>query len=228
MRIAFSSALPQDRNIYVIDADGSDLIKVTTGSRWNHHPSWSPDGERLTFSSSWTEEDQKSAVFTVDVDAGEPTVLFMCEVLCQYPTWSPDGTRLAVSWWVRDDETGWYIPNIRIVDSDGTAWMLESGLRKEHVATWSPDGSTLLFAGGAMAGGGYDLYLVDPDGGAPTRLTTGGTSWGATFSRDGSSILYDQSTLEGASMLYLMNVDGTNPHRVLDLPGRHQLPSWRP
>jgi TolB protein len=229
MRIAFASALPDDRNIYVIDADGSDLSPVTTGSTWKYHPSWSPDGERLTFASEWIESaGLKSAVFTVDVDGGEPTLLFTCDHLCQYPTWSPDGTRLAVAWWVPwEGHPGWFIPNVRVFDTGGTAWMLGSGLLKEHVPTWSRDGSSLLFGGGPTVGGGYDLYLVDPDGGTPTRLTTGGSCWGATFSRDGASILYD-AVWQGDPTLYVMNVDGTDPRRLLNRPGSHQLPSWRP
>jgi TolB protein len=223
--IAFSSAVPGDWNVYLIDADGSNLRALTTGPDWKYHPTWSPDGERLAFRS----DSAGGGIYTIRADGTAQTLLTTCDHHCMYPSWSPDGSRLALAWWVEEEGVaGVYIPNVMIVDADGSnPHMLGTGMVKENKPAWSRDGSTLVFAGSATSGGGYDLYAVDPDGGGTTRLTTDRTSLGATFSRDGSRIMFG-SARDGPTTLYVMNADGTDPQRITALQGRNERPSWRP
>src|SRR5207302_1622395 len=53
-RIAFSSTRDGNNEIYVMNADGSGVTRLTNESNIganNYHPSWSPDSSRLTFAS---------------------------------------------------------------------------------------------------------------------------------------------------------------------------------
>ncbi len=76
--------------------------------------------------------------------------------------------------------------------------------------TFSPDGSTVVFASGED---GSDLYAVDPFGTEkPHRITFGHETSTAspTFSPDGRKIAFTSSRL-GHAEVYITDADGTNP-----------------
>ena len=50
-RIAFSGTRNGNIDIYVMDADGSNLRRLTTDPNDDLHPSWSPDGTRIVYDS---------------------------------------------------------------------------------------------------------------------------------------------------------------------------------
>lgn len=65
----------EHRNLYVVDADGGNLRRVTEtpaeGFLWDVHPAWSPDGRRLAFARYRTNADWPwvpLGLFVVDVD----------------------------------------------------------------------------------------------------------------------------------------------------------------
>ena len=47
----YSSYLATDGEIYVVNADGGGLTRLTNNSAFDWHPSWSPDGSRIAFAS---------------------------------------------------------------------------------------------------------------------------------------------------------------------------------
>lgn len=48
-RIAFESDLDGDMDIYVMNADGSNVRPLTSNGNWDEGPAWSPDGTRIAF-----------------------------------------------------------------------------------------------------------------------------------------------------------------------------------
>jgi TolB protein len=82
--------------IYVLDADGSNLRRVTPMRLNAGNPDWSPDGKRIVFNSSY-EGQAAVEIYTIRPDGGglkrvrrEPRNSFSFE-----PVWSPDGERIA-------------------------------------------------------------------------------------------------------------------------------------
>jgi len=102
-RIAFSSDRDGVYNIYVMNADGSNITQIThatTGDprRGMIQPTWSPDGIQIAFvctsdTPSWLE----GKLYVVNAAGGEPALLLDAE-WCYDPAWSPDGTWLAFSY----------------------------------------------------------------------------------------------------------------------------------
>ncbi|MBA2306245.1 MAG: PD40 domain-containing protein [Acidobacteria bacterium] len=108
--IAFSSnrhdpaGAVRNDEIYVINADGSDLVRLTgnaesgvPGSDVN--PAWSPKGDRIAFESNRTGQPE---IWVMNADGSEPTRLTNFEaeptpsnVSVTKPTWSPTGDRIA-------------------------------------------------------------------------------------------------------------------------------------
>ena len=50
-RIAFHSERDGNPEIYVMNADGSDVTQLTNHPQYDLHPAWSPDGRRIAFTS---------------------------------------------------------------------------------------------------------------------------------------------------------------------------------
>ena len=48
-KIAFSSTRDGDSEIYVMDIDGSNPLRLTINPARDYDPSWSPDGGRIAF-----------------------------------------------------------------------------------------------------------------------------------------------------------------------------------
>jgi len=132
-----------------------------------------------------------------------------------------------------DAAGGAFGSTISIVNADG------SGLRQlipTELAggepTWSPDGSLILFSSRpihsfSMAGqSGMHLYTSRPDGSDVQQLGAEGPVGAASWSADGSQILYTLATgysPTGAAglgairpILMVMDRDGTNVHSVVD------------
>ena len=93
------------------------------------------------------------------------------------PDWAPNGKRLAFVW---AKGPGSFIQTI---NPDGTDLQQPTPARDyelwEYYPDWSPDGKWLAYAIGAEndTGGVWQVYVIDPSGGEPIRLTfQGGNS----------------------------------------------------
>jgi Tol biopolymer transport system component len=66
-QIAFSSTRDGNREIYIIDSDSSNLVRLTDHPDIDDFPCWSPDGRRIAFTSC-RDEGTACAVYVVNRD----------------------------------------------------------------------------------------------------------------------------------------------------------------
>ena len=138
-------AATEDRNVWVVNADGSGRRRVTTGP-WHGSVAWSPDG-------LWLVSDAASALIRIRPDASGRSVIAGGEHVD--PDWSPDGATIVVQ-------------GLALVPADGgPVRALDVVQGGAFEPSWSPDGRLITFTDGENE---PDLWVADADGGNVRQL----------------------------------------------------------
>jgi Tol biopolymer transport system component len=85
-RIAFGSDHGGFRGIYIIDADGSNIQRLSDTRLGENCPDWSPDGTKLVFA-SWRDGDGE--IYIMDADGGNLQKLTDNHFEEEFPAWRP-------------------------------------------------------------------------------------------------------------------------------------------
>ena len=217
-RIVFDSNRDGNGNIYVVNADGTGLHRVTSHPEWDLSPAWSPDGRRIAFESY---RDQNWEIYVVNANGSGVTRLTNHDEGDHAPAWSPDGRRIAFeSYRAGDGNKEIYVMN---ADGGGVT-RLTNNLAWDGSPTWSPDGSRIAFE--SKRDGNSEIYVMYSDGTGLTRITND-PAWdeSPTWSLDGSRIAF-HTDRDGNKEVYVMNADGAGATRLTDRPETDSAPAW--
>jgi Tol biopolymer transport system component len=83
-------------SLWLVD-EGGRLRNVESGAAQGRAPTWSPDGNRLTFESDRGGLDGRYAIFVINLDGTGLTQLTDRGLDANHPVWSPDGRQLSFS-----------------------------------------------------------------------------------------------------------------------------------
>ena len=160
--------------LWLMNTDGTGAHQITqlnsAVDAEDHRPAWSPDATRLVFQRiDRTVSPEQGALFSVRVDGTDPRQITPWALNANDPDWSPDGTLIAFQSPAEANEGG--VQNIYTIQPDGTGLtQLTAGLSSHRGfqgtfhASWSPDGTQLLFSHSPSTALGADLYKMDRDG----------------------------------------------------------------
>ena len=93
-QIAFVSDRDRNEEIYVMNADGSNLRNLTRNPAIDSFPAWSPDGRRIAFLSR---RDGNDEIYVMDAKGRNTRNLTKNPSVDQLPSWSPSGEHIAFS-----------------------------------------------------------------------------------------------------------------------------------
>ncbi len=217
-RIAFRGEVTTGaytRDIYLMNADGSGVLRRTTGGNF-HSPAWSPDGNTLAVSSGSHYYGDIWLFSVGDNNANDIRIATMGAE----PAWSPDGKKIAFVSLSGDD--GYNALHVMNADGSGISSLTVRDAGAIHRPAWSPDGKRIVFSKCVEAV--CDLYFVPPDGGTVTQLTQLGNAWSPAWSPDGTRIAFSRGGWLSGSIAYIP-ADGGAP---IDIVSDGSQPAWRP
>jgi Tol biopolymer transport system component len=154
--------------IYSLNADGLDRTKLTSHQRGaaDTGPTWSPDGTRIAFASD--RDGGMPEIYAMRADGRHERRLTRNPELDADPAWSPDGGSIAYTTCCTNGTT-----DIGVMNADGTGQvdLTASADWAESDPAWSPSGTRIAFTAYPAGGGNIDVFVMDADGTARTRLT---------------------------------------------------------
>ena len=226
---------PCNYELYVMNADGTQLVRLTNNTAPDTHPAWSPDGNKIVFDRF--EQDPTSQYisgftnfYTMNPDGSSQARLTTASRSDGVgPAWSPDGRRILYSSFdPAIDSTS----NIYSVNSDGTgvARVIVAGPNAEDNVEpdWAPNGAKFAFTRYITIpsfppgtepcsdqGSCQEIWIANADGTAETRLSASGgpdaapTDTHAAWSPDGTKIVFTANSNTAAGGIWTMNPDGS-------------------
>jgi len=218
--LAFVSDRAGSEQIFVANPDGSALTQVTFGTPATA-PTWLGVTGGMAYIRKTGQLPQGNLVVRSAAGA-ESTVV--PNGGASRPAGSPDGTRIVYESTESTPATQLFVIN---VDGTGKRQLTASACFNGQPA-WSPDGLRIAFWSSRDNCGNYDLYTMNADGSAQTRLTTGAPAYanGApSWSPDGRQIAFE-STRDGNAEVYVMNADGSGPRRLTNDAAADGQPRW--
>jgi Tol biopolymer transport system component len=206
-----------DFEIFAMNPDGTGIEQLTTfNTASDGGPAWSPEGNRIAFTSSRDDNAEIYVMIYGGLFHGRVFRLTTNTRTDESPTFSRDGNRIAfVSNRITTDnpegDNEIYMMDTADTNSDGNGdnqINLTNNSVDDRVPAWSPDGSRIAFA--TNRDGNYEIYMMKVDGSDLVNLTNrpANADYAPNWSPDGSKIAF-QSEQAGNRDIYVMDPDRT-------------------
>lgn len=217
-KICYTTYKDKNPDLFVMNADGTGVRPLSVRQGLNTAARWSPDGQYIALTLSLGKDPNIYLISPQGQLVRQLTFGRGAEIS---PDFSPPGNHIVYT----SDRPGY--PQLYIIDINGRRRKrLFNGQYCDSPA-WSPRGDRIAFT--MLTGGKYfDIYVIDIFGRRPKRLTFNSrNNENPAWSPDGRFIVFT-SKRNWKNELFIMSVDGTNQHRVVDLKGECFTPIWSP
>jgi TolB protein len=224
-----------DFEIFVMNADGSNVRQVTFNLNDDGRPAWSPDGGMLVIEHQmFSPAEEATGLSNHDVwrmrsDGSHQQDLTPDPSDEQQADWSPDGAKIAFTTTAPDGDSAVYKMK---PDGSHKRRLTDSGL--DAGPSWSPDSRRLAFFSERDGAGNAEVYVMSADGHGQTRLTfePAGDALPA-WSPDGRKLLFatDRNATDvnpDNFDIYTMRADGSRQVNRTDNPALDIEADWQP
>jgi Tol biopolymer transport system component len=203
----------QASDVYVMQADGSNVRRLTRHEGWDGSPAWTRDGGAVVF---YSQQDGEPRIYRMNKDGSQPLAISAKGEAAISPTFTPDG-RLAFA---ARRGSRWSIVSTR---ADGSDVRVESDSARDYFGpVYDPAGRLICYGSGPADETTRietDLpgpFLAQPahQVGLPDRTLSMYAVRGyiPALSADGSEV----ATSEAFSRLVITRLDGSNKRTVYD------------
>lgn len=214
-------AVSSNREIFVVNADGTGRRNLTRNPAQDDYPALSPDGRTLVFRRGY------ASLWAMTRDGKRRRSLIRLTTALHRPTWSRDGRRIAFGFGVYPEDQ-----KVGVVGSAGEGL---TSIANAADPSWAPRGRRLAFLttfGPGSREGPKEIAMANEDGGdrrvvvraadlGPTGDKVGRPVW----SPKGSTIAFSAYVHPGFP-LYVLDVDRGSAPRMIAEDGYN--PTWSP
>jgi TolB protein len=145
--------------LYVMNADGSGVARISDSPESEAQADWSPDGKQIVFTRSRNRSVQRD-IWIMNSDGSNPRLIAAAPGADEflYPRFSPDGQRIAFQRRVASPLNA----DIWVMNADGGG-QTRLTHRGGGLPTWSSDGKKIAFYA-RKRDGNSEIYVMDVAG----------------------------------------------------------------
>ena len=213
------TAFDEDRmQIFMMSPDGYE--KLTDGATENLHPTISPDGQWLAYTS------RHSGALDIQLMSIDSRVVMP---LAEHPSrdyqpnFSPNGRQIA---FISDRDGD---PDIWLMNLDGSEpRQLLNRAGEQHLGGWHPNGESLLFVDHNHEQNSFAIWKMNLTEGSIMQLTQEGSINDApVFSPDGQRIAFHSDRADGLNLV-TMAADGSDVQQLTNSEQALMMPTYSP
>jgi len=236
-RIVFVSDREENREIFIMNSDGTEQTRLTNNSWPDYTPSFSPDGMTIVFYSTIAEISSSTRtihsydIFTINADGtdlqrltAEGSYIYLASYVSDYtqnafdaaPRFSPNGRRITFATYFVGH--GY---DIFIMDADGSNQVRITDVEGYNSdPRFTPDGLKIFFRTHRTSG--FHIYEMNLNGSDQVNLTKGADhAYMGDFTAESKYIIFtDMYGFSGDYKIFVMDRDGAN--RKLLTTGHYQ------
>ncbi len=208
----------RQKRLAIMDYDGANVRYLTDSSAIVLAPRFSPDGNRILYTSY---ETGFPRIYVLDIGSVQRRALESQEGTMSFaPRFAPDGQTIVYSL-SQGGNTDIFAMNI----NSGQATRLTSAPSIETAPSFSPDGRSIVFE--SDRSGSQQLYIMSAGGGEPQRISFGPGRYGTpVWSPRGDLIAFTKQNA-GRFHIGVMRTDGAE-ERLLTASFLDEGPTWAP
>jgi WD40 repeat protein len=214
-RIAFVSTVDGVPQLFVGNADGRNAKAITQLDGDSVlHPSWSPDGERITFAAGKTDQTE---IYIINADGSKQTQITDNQIDDRDPAWSPNNDIIVYA----SDPTGKHALQLFEYNlSTQKSQQSTSSSGSNYSPAWSPDGTQIAFI--STRDRYPNVYVMEMRGTVRSPKLISYSNATATYrdpnwSPDGRYILFaSDRDSKNIFNLYMVTADGKTVSKITD------------
>ena len=219
-RIVFSNNVSGSKELYTIDYDGGNLMRMTDDKSINLLPCWSPDGKEIVYT---TYRFGNPDLCGISCNADRRRVISQRQGLNTAASFSPDGNTIALT--ISRGKT----PALYLIKRSGEIIrQLTFGNAAATSPSFAPNSREIAYISDDP---GYpQLYIMNIEGGNNRRLPARGYCDSPAWSPRGDRIVFTMRQGRGDNRydLYVYALAEGTISRLTQNEGDNENPSWSP